>query len=48
MLQERLESIFKPDASWIVEDFEQGRDIILDQVPIPLFSVLIQDQHTTL
>jgi Reverse transcriptase (RNA-dependent DNA polymerase) len=43
----RLESSFNPEASKILKDIEQGRDIILDQGNIALFSGNIQDEPTT-
>lgn len=43
----QLESNFSPDASKIVKDIEQGKDIILDQANIALFSGNIQVEPTT-
>jgi hypothetical protein len=43
----QLESSFNPEASKIVKDIEQGRDIILDQANIALFSGNIQAESTT-
>jgi hypothetical protein len=43
----QLESSFNPKASKIVKDIELGRDIILDQANIALFSGSIQVEPTT-
>ena len=40
-------SFTNPDASKIVKDIEQGKDIILDQANIALFSGNIQVEPTT-
>ena len=42
-----LESSFNPDATRIIEDIEQGRDILLDQVNIALFSGKIIEEPTS-
>ena len=42
-----LESSFNPEASKIVEEFKQGRDILLDQVNIALLSANIIKEPTT-
>ena len=42
-----LESSFNPEASKIVEEFKQGRDILLDQVNIALLSANIVREPTT-
>jgi hypothetical protein len=34
----RLESSFNPDATQVVEQFEQGREILLDQANVVLFT----------
>jgi hypothetical protein len=41
------ESSFNPEATKIVKDIEEGRDIILDQANIALFSGNIQVEPTT-
>jgi hypothetical protein len=43
----RLESSFNPEASKIIESIDQGREIILDQANIALFSGGIQVEQTT-
>jgi hypothetical protein len=43
----QLESSFNPDATKIVKDIEQGRDIILDQANIALLGGIIQVKPTT-
>jgi hypothetical protein len=43
----RLESSFNPEASRIIESIDQGKEIILNQVNIALFSGDIQVEPTT-
>jgi hypothetical protein len=37
----RLESSFNPDATDLVEQFEQGREILFDQANVALFSRIV-------
>jgi hypothetical protein len=42
-----LERSFNPEASKIIDDLEQGREILLDQVHLALFGVNIEDEPRT-
>jgi hypothetical protein len=42
----QLETSYNPDATRIVSDIDQGRDIILVQANIALFSEATQDDAT--
>jgi hypothetical protein len=44
----RLESSFNPDATQVVEQFEQGRELLLDQANVALFtgSVINEEPST--
>jgi hypothetical protein len=43
----RLESSFNPDAAQVVEQFEQGREILFDQANVELFSGRIINEDPT-
>jgi Reverse transcriptase (RNA-dependent DNA polymerase) len=43
----QLESSFNPEASKIIDDLEQGREILLDQVNLALFGVNFEDEPRT-
>jgi Reverse transcriptase (RNA-dependent DNA polymerase) len=46
-LMKRLENSFNPEASKIIDDLEQGREILLDQVNLALFGVNFEDEPRT-
>jgi hypothetical protein len=43
----QLESSFNPEASKIIDDLEQGREILLDQVNLALFGGYIEKEPRT-
>jgi hypothetical protein len=43
----RLESSVNPEASKVIDDLEQGREILLDQVNLALFGVDFEDEPGT-
>ena len=44
----QLASSFNPDATKLVEQFDQGREILLDQANVALFSrIVINEEPTT-
>jgi hypothetical protein len=43
----QLESSFNPDAAKLVEQIKQGREILLDQVNLALFSGMVINEEPT-
>jgi hypothetical protein len=40
-----LESIFNPEASTMLQNIEQGREILLEQANVELFSGIVIDEE---
>jgi hypothetical protein len=43
----QLENIFNPEASTIIEEFEQGKETLLGYAKIPMFTGKILKEPTT-
>jgi hypothetical protein len=44
----QLESSFNPDAAKLVEQIEQGREVLLDQVNLALLSGMVINEEPTM